>query len=40
MRVARTIADLRGHGHVTDDDILSAGSLRDPTAGADDRLAA
>jgi magnesium chelatase family protein len=40
MRVARTIADLNESEVVTEDNILSAASLRDPTAGLDDQLAA
>jgi magnesium chelatase family protein len=40
MRVARTVADLHGHETVTDADVLEAGTLRDPSGGADERLAA
>ena len=40
LRVARTIADLAGHGPVTKDDVLSAHALRDPGASLYDRLAA
>ncbi|MEO6351145.1 MAG: YifB family Mg chelatase-like AAA ATPase [Candidatus Limnocylindrales bacterium] len=40
MRVARTVADLHGHETVSDADVLEAGTLRDPTGAADDRLAA
>jgi magnesium chelatase family protein len=40
MRVARTIADLKQRIDVSEDDILAAGSLRDPSAALDDQLAA
>jgi magnesium chelatase family protein len=40
MRVARTVADLHGHATVTDADVLEAGTLRDPSGGVDERLAA
>jgi magnesium chelatase family protein len=32
MRVARTVADLSGHLTVTEDDLLAAAGLRDPSA--------
>lgn len=40
MRVARTIADLGGKAEVTQDEVFSAGALRDPGASLEDRLAA
>jgi magnesium chelatase family protein len=40
MRVARSIADLREHERVIDDDVLAAWSLRDPGAALDNRAAA
>jgi magnesium chelatase family protein len=35
MRVARTVADLHGHDSVRETDVLEAGTLRDPSGGAD-----
>jgi magnesium chelatase family protein len=40
MRVARTIADLEGQAGVTQENVLAAGALRDPSATLDDKLAA
>lgn len=40
MRVTRSVADLREHATVTDEDVLSAWSLRDPRAVLDNRVAA
>ena len=40
LRVARTIADLEDRPTVTDDDVLAAGSLRDPARPVDTALAA
>ena len=40
LRVARSIADIAGRSSVSDEDIFSAGALRDPGGALDDRLAA